>query len=101
VARGAAIVSIIPVRDGNGEIERLRSLGKFAPPTLSQLEDALDECLGFTNAVVTVDLWDIEQLAECAACREARIARLGRINLTGRGEARIHCAACGAGAGAA
>ena len=95
VERGAAAVSIIPVRGGNGEIERLQSLGAFAPPTLAQLEDCLDECLELTSAVVTVDLWDIERLAHCPACREARIARLGRINLTGRAEARIACAACG------
>ena len=43
--RGAAVVSIIPVRGGNGEMERLRALGDFTPPTLSQLEAALDSLL--------------------------------------------------------
>ena len=42
--RGAAVVSIIPVRGGNGEMERLAALGHFTPPTLVQLEDALDGC---------------------------------------------------------
>lgn len=41
---GASVVSIIPVRAGNGELERLASLGHFAAPTLTQLEDALDRC---------------------------------------------------------
>ena len=84
VRLGAAVISIIPVRGGNGEIERLQALGKFAPPTLSQLEDALDDCARFTGAVVTVDLWDIDRLSVCATCRGARVARLARINLTGR-----------------
>jgi radical SAM enzyme (TIGR01210 family) len=97
VGRGATVVSIIPVRGGNGEIERLQALGAFAPPTLSQLEDALDECIRFTSAVVTVDLWDIDRLTACATCRDARVARLGRINLTGRAEPRVVCTACGLG----
>jgi hypothetical protein len=97
VGRGAAVVSIIPVRGGNGEIERLQALGKFTRPTLFQLEDALDECMRFTGAVVTADLWDIDRLASCATCQEARVARLGRINLTGRAEPRVVCTACGSG----
>src|SRR5258708_16939447 len=30
--RGASVVSIIPVRGGNGEMERLAALGHFTPP---------------------------------------------------------------------
>ena len=94
--RGASIVSIIPVRGGNGEMERLQSLGYFRPPTLSQLEDAVDACLHLTGTVVTGDLWDVEQLATCDQCRAARVARLRRLNLTGRAEPRVACTACGA-----
>lgn len=95
VERGAATVSIIPVRGGNGELERLEALGEFTPPTLAQLEDALDAGLTCADgAVVTADLWDAERLPGCARCRAERIARLARINLTGRTEARIACAAC-------
>lgn len=93
---GASIVSIIPVRAGNGEMDRLQSLGQFTPPTLSQLEDAVDGSLLLTGTVVTGDLWDVERLATCDACRLARIARLERLNLTGRGEPRVACTACGA-----
>ena len=57
VSRGAAIVSIIPVRGGNGELERLQSLGHFVPPTRSQLEDAVDRCQAFSSAVVSADPW--------------------------------------------
>src|SRR5206468_1361356 len=35
VERGAAVVSIIPVRGGNGEMDRLESLGAFTPPALA------------------------------------------------------------------
>lgn len=96
VERGAAVVSIIPVRGGNGEMARLQGLGHFAPPTLSQLEAALDGCLQFTGTVVAADLWDVERLPACADCRPDRVARLRRVNLTGRPEPRIVCLVCSA-----
>jgi radical SAM enzyme (TIGR01210 family) len=96
VQRGASVVSIIPVRAGNGELERLASLGHFTPPTLSQLEAALDRCLRFAPTVITADLWDAELLLACAGCSSARIDRLRRINVTGRADAPIICAVCDA-----
>ncbi|MDP9202692.1 MAG: radical SAM protein [Gemmatimonadota bacterium] len=95
VERGASLVSIIPVRGGNGEMERLQALGEFTPPTLSQLEEALDRCLQFTSTVVTADLWDVERLPACEHCRSERIERLRRLNVTGRAEPRIACSMCG------
>jgi radical SAM enzyme (TIGR01210 family) len=95
VKQGASVVSIIPVRDGNGEMERLERLGHFTPPTLSELEAALDGCLPFGDAVVTIDLWNVDRLPACEQCRSARIERLRRLNLTGRSEPRISCALCG------
>ena len=94
VRRGASLVSIIPVRGGNGELERLRALGLFTPPTLSQLETTLDRCLTFASSVVSADLWDIDRLVDCAACGAARIERLRRINVTGRPEPGIECSVC-------
>ncbi|MEO8910125.1 MAG: radical SAM protein [Gemmatimonadaceae bacterium] len=94
VERGAAVVSIIPVRGGNGEMERLEASGDFTPPTLSQLEHALEDCIGFTPGVVTADIWDAERITTCESCGPARIDRLRRMNVTGRGEPRIACTAC-------
>jgi uncharacterized Fe-S cluster-containing MiaB family protein len=91
---GASVVSIIPVRGGNGEMERLERLGHFTPPTLSQLEEALDRCLGFGDTVVTADLWDVERLPACEQCRLARIERLRRLNIVGHPEPRVACAEC-------
>jgi archaeosine synthase beta-subunit len=96
VERGASVVSIIPVRGGNGEMERLQRLGEFTPPTFPQLEEALDASLQFKTAVVTADLWDVERLSGCEDCRSGRIARLRRLNLTGRAESQISCIKCGA-----
>ena len=95
VALGSSVVAIIPVRGGNGEMERLQSLGEFTPPSLSDLEAALDGCLQFTECVVTADTWDVERFAACHACRAARADRLRRINVAGRAERRVDCAVCG------
>ncbi len=95
VDHGASIVSIIPVRGGNGEIERLERLGHFVPPTLSQLEAALELCLPAGSAVVTADLWDVERLPACEHCRPARIERLRRLNVSACAEPRIDCTICG------
>jgi archaeosine synthase beta-subunit len=95
--RGASVVSIIPVRGGNGEMERLASLGHFTPSTLSQLEGALDRCLRFAPTVVTADLWDAERLATCVECSSTRVHRLRRINVTGHAEPPIACTTCGGG----
>ena len=96
VARGASIVSIIPVRGGNGELERLEALGHFTPPPLSHLEDALDACLQLKGAVVTADVWDAEGLSACEHCKPKRIERLEAMNVTGRSEQRVACERCAA-----
>src|SRR5205823_10293946 len=92
---GAAMVSIIPVRGGNGEMERLRAEGHFHPPALRDLELALDDCSRVTPAVVTADLWDAERLPSCETCAPQRIARMKRLNVSGMTEPAIRCAACG------
>ena len=93
-ARGAAVVCVIPVRGGNGEMERLAASGAFTPPTLAQLEAVMDRCVGSSPTVVTVDLWDAAALATCDACRDARVERLRRMNVTGQPEPRVECPTC-------
>jgi len=94
VRRGASVVSIIPVRGGNGELERLQALGHFNPPTLSQLEAAVDASSQYRSAVVTADLWDVERLPACPSCRSDRIERMRLMNLTGHLEPPIACTMC-------
>jgi radical SAM enzyme (TIGR01210 family) len=94
-AQGAAVVSIIPVRGGNGEMERLASAGEFTAPTLTQLEEALDGCAHIAGTAVTADTWDLEKFARCEACLPARAERLRRINVSGWAEPRVRCETCG------
>jgi archaeosine synthase beta-subunit len=102
----AGQVSVIPTRggpDGGGAMAVLAREGAFVPPTLADLEDALDGCLelpaaridGDVGAVATADLWDLEGLATCSGCLPARRGRLARMNLSGAVEPRVACRACG------
>jgi radical SAM enzyme (TIGR01210 family) len=95
-SRGAGRIAVIPVRGGNGELERLQALGDFVPPTLAQLETVLERCLGLRPAVVSADLWDVERLPACEACRPERVARLKQMNLVGRLEPppAVLCSVC-------
>jgi hypothetical protein len=99
VQRGATMVSVIPVRAGNGEMERLSSLGAFTPPTLAQLEMVLDRCVERRPSVVTADLWDVAKLPGCSACRDQRIARMEQMNARGRLALKVECGVCGSGGG--
>ncbi|HET7615214.1 MAG TPA: hypothetical protein VFK26_14945 [Gemmatimonadaceae bacterium] len=91
---GAAVISVIPVRSGNGELERLQTLGQFFPPSLGDLEEVIARCAHIAPAVVTADLWDIERLAAAECCRSLRVERLRRWNLEGRLAPRVECASC-------
>jgi archaeosine synthase beta-subunit len=109
---GAAVASLIPVRGGNGELERLRDLGEWRPPTLALVEDCLDAALSAplvrppvarapdparprAETLVQVDPWDLEPLADCAACAGSRLERLRAINRDGALRPRVACPACG------
>lgn len=94
--RGASRIAVIPVRGGNGELERLAALGRFVPPTLAQLEAAVEQASSLPGTAVAADLWDVDRLPACAQCRARRVDRLRRLNLTGQPEPPIECGACGA-----
>jgi radical SAM enzyme (TIGR01210 family) len=92
--RGAEVVTLIPVRSGNGELDRLQREGEFQPPTLGQLEEAVERSMELGRGVVLADLWDIERLATCPVCGPERVARLERMNLSSRLEEPIVCRQC-------
>ena len=95
-ARGAKRIAIIPVRGGNGELDRLQALGQFVPPTLAQLECAVEQCRAIPSAVVTADVWDIERLPGCESCRPQRAARIQMMNLSANPQSPppVPCSSC-------
>ncbi|MCY3591377.1 MAG: radical SAM protein [Acidobacteria bacterium] len=94
---GARSVALIPVRGGNGELERLREVGEFEPPSLRLLEESLALSLHAAegSVAVQVDPWDLDQVASgCESCRDVRVAAIRKMNRTGVPR-RTVCGDCG------
>ncbi len=95
-AQGAGRVALIPVRGGNGALEKLQVGGDFTPPCLARLEAAGERCLALGMGIVTADLWDARRFATCEECAERRIGRLDEMNRTGQVALREPaCSVCG------
>ncbi len=77
---GVECCVVIPTRDGNGAMERLRAEGHWAPPLLESLEEVLAYGVGLRRGRVFADLWDIEMLFFCPRCGPARARRLDAMN---------------------
>ena len=94
-ACGAAVVSLIPTRGGNGAMERLRETDDFSPPRLATLERALEQALGLKAGRIFADTWDLEKFSNCSACLEKRQQRLHAMNLSQKILPLIDCQTCG------
>lgn len=92
---GAAVVSLIPTRSGNGAMDALLESGGFVPPRVSTLEDAQEQALNLHRGRVFADTWDLEQFSQCPSCLEKRRQRLHLVNLTQQLQTRIECPVCG------
>lgn len=94
LSRGVEVVSLIPTRGGDGAMRRLHDEGRWRPATLTEVERCFESTVEDNRGVVQLDLWDLEQLADCAQCFDAREARLRRMNSSGRLEAAVVCSVC-------
>jgi radical SAM enzyme (TIGR01210 family) len=79
---GVECCVVIPTRDGNGAMERLRQRGLWQPPQLASLEQVLGYGIGLCRGRVFADLWDIARFYACQRCGPARAERLRAMNLT-------------------
>jgi radical SAM enzyme (TIGR01210 family) len=95
---GADVVSLVPTRLGNGTLEELQRAGQFEPPTLGDLENAVEIFFEWKKApargLLFADLWNADSLEAPPCCRAARIERLRRINLLQRDLPLPFCAGC-------
>ncbi len=92
---GVSVCAIIPMRSGNGYMEKLAQQGEFEPPSLTALERAFEGALALRGGRVFADLWDIERLRGCPACAADRRDRMARMNLTQETEPAVSCRKCG------
>ena len=92
---GVDVVSLIPMRGGDGELGRLADQGALTPPSLEMFDQAMEQCLGLGRGVVLADLWDAEAMTGCIGCRKRRIAHLRDMNRSGLFGSRVTCDQCG------
>ena len=92
---GATAVTLLPTRSGNGAVNAFEAAGRFTPPSLSVVEDAMAYGVGLAKGRVFVDLWEIGRVARCTHCSAARIERLAKSNLEQRITERVSCVHCG------
>jgi archaeosine synthase beta-subunit len=83
---GASVISLVPMRSGNGTVEALAAEGWFRPPTLDDIERSLELAVAHAQGRgrVFVDLWDLERFSAGESSFAARRDRLHRINLEQR-----------------
>jgi radical SAM enzyme (TIGR01210 family) len=79
---GAAVVSLVPTRDGNGTVEALAAAGLFRVPTLDVIERSFARALAHARGrgLVFLDLWDLDRFAAGGKCAPARRAALAAMN---------------------
>lgn len=88
---GTECCIIIPVRTGNGAMEKLAEKGYFVMPSLRSLERVLEYGISLGAGRVFADLWDIEKFSSCERCSGQRIKRLETMNFTQQISPQVNC----------
>jgi radical SAM enzyme (TIGR01210 family) len=78
---GVECCTVIPVRAGNGAMERLSENRDFSPPDIRSLEKVLEYGIGLKAGRVFADVWDIALFSSCTQCIDQRTRRLVEMNL--------------------
>ena len=92
---GADCCTIIPVRSGNGAMEKLMEQGDFETPQISSLEEVLTYGISLRKGRVFADLWDLEHFSDCTNCFPSRFERINEMNLSQKLAVQVSCLACG------
>ena len=89
--QGVECCTIIPVRAGNGAMDKLMENGDFSLPDINSLETVLEYGIGLNAGRVFADVWDLELFSNCKKCIDQRISRLTNMNLSQRIDDPIIC----------
>ena len=90
-ACGVDVCSVIPVRSGNGALDKLSLEGYFQEPAIHSLERVIEYGIGLQKGQVFADLWDLERFSRCDSCFAPRKERLNQINLTQEPVKPVEC----------
>ena len=88
---GVGCCTVIPVREGNGAMEKLMEQGYFSRPDIRSLEQVMEYGIGLGAGRVFADLWDLELFSGCTDCFERRRARLTEMNLSQKVIPAVEC----------
>jgi archaeosine synthase beta-subunit len=88
---GVECCTVIPVREGNGAMDKLMERGDFSRPDIRSLEVVLEYGIGLNSGRVFADLWDLEMFSDCSKCFEGRRARLAEMNLSQKVIPAVEC----------
>lgn len=88
---GVKACTIIPTREGNGIMQRLKESGDYVPPTLRALESVFSKALMLGRGRVFCDTWDLTLFSDCEKCFDVRKKRLESMNLNQEHMPEIAC----------
>jgi archaeosine synthase beta-subunit len=88
---GVECCVIIPVRAGNGAMDKLMEKGIFELPDLRSLETVLEYGIEQQSGRVFADVWDLKLFSKCDRCFDARFSRLKELNLMQRLISPVKC----------
>lgn len=91
---GVECLTMIPVRAGNGAMDRLQELGHFTPPDIRSLEQVLEYGIRLKKGRMFADTWDLRLFSRCGACLAARTERITRMNLQQVVVGEVECTEC-------
>jgi len=81
---GVECCVIIPVRGGNGAMNKLAEKGLFNPPDIKSLEKVLEYGIEKQAGRVFADTWDLNLFSMCDLCHTERTDRISGMNLSQR-----------------
>jgi radical SAM enzyme (TIGR01210 family) len=88
---GVECCTVIPVREGNGAMDRLQEAGYFTRPDIRSLEEVLEYGINLSAGRVFADLWDLHLFSGCDKCFEGRKNRMNRMNLEQKTDEEFTC----------
>jgi radical SAM enzyme (TIGR01210 family) len=88
---GVECCILIPVRAGNGAMDKLLEKGIFTLPDIRSLEKVLEYGIEQQAGRVFADVWDLKLFSKCDKCLAERINRLTEMNLGQKLISRIKC----------
>lgn len=78
---GVECCTVIPVRGGNGAMDRLREEGHFTPPRIRSLEAVQEYGISLKKGRMFADTWDLGMFSDCGECLTRRTERITEMNL--------------------